>query len=451
LQQKGLVEGYPDGEFKGNRTLTRYEFAVVTARLYDTLVAQLGEGGSAPPDVDAILQRLEDEFRPDIEELRSMLENHDERLSEMEAAFGGLSTRIDSTEKAIAGRLGNTKITTDLRTRFEYINQDEDEKDPTKRARIRLRVKGEGNVNPEIKGTFRVSSGGTSEVTSTNESLEDFFELDPFQIDQAYLTYGPMNDAGIQDWTLTAGKFAPNWVSTLITMDSDVNVEGLGENFFRYDDHWRLNLAQLVPAKAGFMLVNQLGYKDLITKGVDLYGTYTYMDPDAFFWLRDSVDSTSKNFDKILKNQIEFSSIAIDSDFSQVEGIAKIQLNTLFHDDYPLAFTANYLESNFDQAPGAERLKYKAAYANLTGGTLSQPGDWKWWGEWGRIQSNAVITAWTDSDRGEGNTNFIAGGLGYQWMENVELDLTYIDHERHFPEDSPVGFGRLQLDAVAKF
>ena len=37
LQQAGLVEGYPDGTFKGNRAFTRYEMAMVIARVFTKL------------------------------------------------------------------------------------------------------------------------------------------------------------------------------------------------------------------------------------------------------------------------------------------------------------------------------------------------------------------------------------------------------------------------------
>jgi len=33
LAAKGLIEGYPDGTFKGDRAMTRYEMAMVVARL----------------------------------------------------------------------------------------------------------------------------------------------------------------------------------------------------------------------------------------------------------------------------------------------------------------------------------------------------------------------------------------------------------------------------------
>ena len=37
LTEQGVLEGYPDGYFKGDRTLTRYEFAQAIARLLDTI------------------------------------------------------------------------------------------------------------------------------------------------------------------------------------------------------------------------------------------------------------------------------------------------------------------------------------------------------------------------------------------------------------------------------
>ncbi len=37
LTDLGVVEGYPDGTFKGDRTWTRYEFAVMLTRMIDFL------------------------------------------------------------------------------------------------------------------------------------------------------------------------------------------------------------------------------------------------------------------------------------------------------------------------------------------------------------------------------------------------------------------------------
>ncbi len=58
LAEKGLLEGFPDGEFKGNRTFTRYEFAAIFSRA-------LANGAIA----DSSMQRMSEEFAPEIKEL----------------------------------------------------------------------------------------------------------------------------------------------------------------------------------------------------------------------------------------------------------------------------------------------------------------------------------------------------------------------------------------------
>lgn len=45
LAAKGLIQGYPDGTFKGDRTMTRYEMAMVVARLLARIEQQEYEVG----------------------------------------------------------------------------------------------------------------------------------------------------------------------------------------------------------------------------------------------------------------------------------------------------------------------------------------------------------------------------------------------------------------------
>ena len=58
LADRGLLEGYPDGEFKGDRTITRYEFAAIFSRAL--------ENGAS---VDGDMERMSEEFEPEIREL----------------------------------------------------------------------------------------------------------------------------------------------------------------------------------------------------------------------------------------------------------------------------------------------------------------------------------------------------------------------------------------------
>lgn len=45
LVERGIIIGYPDGTFKGDRAMTRYEFAMAISRLLDVVKAEKGEKG----------------------------------------------------------------------------------------------------------------------------------------------------------------------------------------------------------------------------------------------------------------------------------------------------------------------------------------------------------------------------------------------------------------------
>jgi len=60
LQERGVVIGYPDGTFSGKRAMTRYEFAVATARLLDWVNSQL----------DSRIQEAISRVKPGVDEAR---------------------------------------------------------------------------------------------------------------------------------------------------------------------------------------------------------------------------------------------------------------------------------------------------------------------------------------------------------------------------------------------
>ncbi|MCB5702636.1 S-layer homology domain-containing protein [Megasphaera elsdenii] len=68
LAKKGILEGYPDGEFKGDRMMTRYEFAAIVYRIVESGV------GSTDPE----LSKLVKEFSPELQYIRidTIQKNH---------------------------------------------------------------------------------------------------------------------------------------------------------------------------------------------------------------------------------------------------------------------------------------------------------------------------------------------------------------------------------------
>jgi hypothetical protein len=102
LTQAGLIEGYPDGEFKGNQPMTRYEFAMIIARALQSGALAGPPGPPGPsgtpgragevaagaagltPEQSALLAKLQKEFMPELKRLRSNLDELEVRVSELE-------------------------------------------------------------------------------------------------------------------------------------------------------------------------------------------------------------------------------------------------------------------------------------------------------------------------------------------------------------------------------
>ncbi|HEX9247705.1 MAG TPA: S-layer homology domain-containing protein [bacterium] len=110
LAAKGLVEGYPDGTFKGDRAMTRYEMAMVVARLLARIESiQIPTPAPAmKPEVTGSdiqsIQRLVNEFRAEL------------------AAKNVRLTAVEEELNAMKAKLSNVRITGGLRFR-EDLNQ----------------------------------------------------------------------------------------------------------------------------------------------------------------------------------------------------------------------------------------------------------------------------------------------------------------------------------------
>jgi len=85
LAADGIIVGYPDGTFKGDRPLTRYEMAVIVARAIATLQERHGETPASRSDLDK-LQKL-------IDALKDELDSLGVRVSDLEDSLGALDRR----------------------------------------------------------------------------------------------------------------------------------------------------------------------------------------------------------------------------------------------------------------------------------------------------------------------------------------------------------------------
>ena len=120
LAAEGVVEGYPDGTFKGQQNITRYEMAQMVAR---AMVKQ----DQLNAEQQAQLNRLADEFANEL---------------------NSLGVRVSNLED----RVGNVKVTGDARVRWV---DDGDDDNFDMRARLQFNAK----VADKTTATARITSG----------------------------------------------------------------------------------------------------------------------------------------------------------------------------------------------------------------------------------------------------------------------------------------------------
>ena len=116
LSDQGVVEGYPDGTFKGERNMTRYELAQIIARL-------MAKEDQLNAEQQATLDKLAGEYADEL---------------------ANLGVRVSNLEK----KVGNLYWSGDARMRYS----DGDKTKSTFDGRMRINVKGQVNENTSING-----------------------------------------------------------------------------------------------------------------------------------------------------------------------------------------------------------------------------------------------------------------------------------------------------------
>ena len=120
LSAQGVVEGYPDGTFKGERNMTRYELAQIVARL-------MAKEDQLNAEQQATLDKLAGEYADEL---------------------ANLGVRVSNLEK----KVGNISWNGDARMR--YTASSSDKKADAYDGRIRLNVKGQVNEATYVQGQF---------------------------------------------------------------------------------------------------------------------------------------------------------------------------------------------------------------------------------------------------------------------------------------------------------
>jgi hypothetical protein len=186
LVEKGIIVGYPDRTFKGDRAMTRYEFAMAIARLVDMIpekgAAQPGERGpqgdrgpegpqgrageagakgeTGPQgpmgvanmdEVKALIDKLRDEFKPELDKIKEQLADQRNDIDDLDARV----TKLENPERKI-NAIGwlNYRLGLVGDSFFDAKSRLTDAEFDTLTAVIGV----QGQINPEVEGkiTFKM-------------------------------------------------------------------------------------------------------------------------------------------------------------------------------------------------------------------------------------------------------------------------------------------------------
>ncbi|WP_037370412.1 S-layer homology domain-containing protein [Selenomonas sp. CM52] len=115
LAKNGVIEGYADGTFQGNRTMSRYEMAAITARAMQASNLDIG--------ARSVLEKLEKEYGSELATLRAQVEQNTEDIRKNREAIerfkvhGFVRTQYDYDKNTDADTLdrGANRFYMDLR------------------------------------------------------------------------------------------------------------------------------------------------------------------------------------------------------------------------------------------------------------------------------------------------------------------------------------------------
>ena len=195
LSDQNIVEGYPDGTFKGDKHITRYEMAQITARL-------LAKRDSLSADQQSVVDKLSREYANDL---------------------SSLGVRISELEK----KTGKTSLLTELRVqgidRYDNIFKDTKEKHYELGARIRLNTMTKINDRSTLYGQLEtfISMNGR-EMFDPNKYT--------YHKDGSMHVAGGHNDGDVHlNRLLATYQFGPKQDTSNLPFGPSKNLIGIGQ------------------------------------------------------------------------------------------------------------------------------------------------------------------------------------------------------------------------------
>ena len=407
------------------------------------------EGTSASEDFQSVGGDDIASLKQIIEEQAAIIEDLSARLEALEERLASVQTKQEELKgvKPAPSWTENLKISGDYRFRFETI--DEEGKKFRHRDRMRLRLALTGKVNDQVDAGIRLATGGFDPV-STNQTLTGGFSRKEFGLDLAYFDWHPSPTGSVR---VIGGKMPNSFFipgGSQLIWDSDLTPEGVVLKLTSAKGYTKpfLNLgylwaeersgaadSRIYSVQAGVSHKPKSGTQ--LTLGASLYN---YENMKGFKTLVDSTkgfgNTTTADPDPAVKD------VYYATDFNILEVFGEVRFTS---GKTPLTFYGDYVKNS--DAPANDN----GYLYGFTIGKTAEPGTWSFNYEYRKLEKDAVVGAFSDSD-------FIGGGtdgkghkfsFAYQLSKNTTFGLTYFANTKKL--SAPVDYNRWQVDFAFKF
>ena len=222
VDRYNCIQGYPDRTFRGNRSLTRYEFAAGLNACLD-VIAQLIQTDAITREEFEQIRRLQEEFQAELSTLRG-------RVDALEADVAELEANQFSTTTVLRGQ-----VDAHLGVPFDTLDatgfDEEDSATFVARARLNFDTSftGEDRLRIRLQGSSGSAPldpvGGYARASGVGDSTLDL------RVDDFYYQF-PVGDR--LDFIVAANSISPSSfvVSTIVPYDGDAVADASSPSFY---------------------------------------------------------------------------------------------------------------------------------------------------------------------------------------------------------------------------
>ncbi len=375
LAADGVIDGYPDGTYKGQNTMTRYEMAQIVAR------------AMAKTDIEkadkALVDKLAAEFAEELD---------------------NLGVRVADLEK----KSDNVKWTGELR--YRYYNEDHDAGTDTDYNKVMFRLTPQAYIgNSGWVAKARINYLMDLSSDSNNEKYTDDNDA---AVDQAYVE-GPLGSATVQ-----AGRLP---VFTAQGMLFDDRISGAQVAFG--SDTFKTTLAAGRYSEDSHSAVTAAIYDNAKDVTAEYYGIQFDWQPtekmavNAGYTQLNGIDENYSALGGLATGSLSKSDQFVGLDDNNL-GIWYLGGSYAFNDSVKLV--GEYAQSDADayEKAGIVEVQYK-------GSDVADPGSWGAYVGYRHLGNNVAIAS-TYDDASAGQKGYVVGA-SYVPAENILATIEYFD------------------------